>query len=138
MQAMRKRCKRKCWDPALNPVKQANAVRLFDGDTLSMKVSELLTLDELKAGQLSAIGVHVLRCMSAISLRLAEDGVGPEAVEACRKVNRLLPAALLEGRVSDELLSAAVQLHEYHQAQRDLADRISYAKAAAPYTRFRN
>ena len=135
---MRKRCKRKHWDPARNPVKQANAARLFDGDTLTMKVAELLTLDELKAGQLSAMGFHVLHCMSAISLRLAEDGVGPEAAQACHALNRLLPSALSDGHVSEALIRAAREVHEYHQAQRELCDPASYAKAAAPYTRLKN
>lgn len=135
---MRKRTRRKYWNPALNPVKQATAARLFDGDTVNMALAELLTIDELKAGQMTSNGLHVLRCMSSISLRLAEDGFGPEAAQACHALNRLLPTALSDGHVSEALIHAAREVHEYHQAQRELCDPASYAKAAAPYTRLKN
>ena len=132
---MRKRTQRKHWNTAYNPVKAAVFAHLYKGDVLAMEVQELFTVDELKAGKLTAQGVHVMQCMCAISRRLADEGVGPEVIDVCKEVTQRLEEAVKAKAPTPELVAAAGELYEYHKAQRELAGPTSYGIAAAPFCR---
>lgn len=130
---MRKRTRRKVWSTAHNPVRCAVFAHKYSGDAIAMEIQELLTMDELKAGRLNADGVRFLEAFSAISRRLAKSGVGPEVEAVCNEADTHLAAFRRSGEVTPAMLHAMLELHAWHVAQREGADKATYAAAAAPY-----
>lgn len=130
---MRKRTRRKVWNPAFNPIRAAVFAQAYKGDTMPMEVQELITLGELKEGKINDQALHVMHCMAAISKRLAEDGIGPEVLPVCDQAAERLAVASRTREVTEELVVNMQELYELHRAQREMAGPNLYGLAAAPF-----
>ena len=134
----RKRCIRKHYakvDPIALAISGATISSAADLDKLRMR--ELLAIDAFKNRKATPADFRDLCDLLNLCQTMAEMGIGPEALESCRKTQ----AALI--RAKDQLeetgsmgFSAtdyvtAKELYEYHDAQRLAVDRSTYERAIA-------
>ena len=142
---MRKATRRKIYD-RVNPILMA-----MQGAAMTDKES----LDKLRFGELSAIesiskGVgtlweyRLLADMLNICERMAENGIGPEALEACEAFNDELAGMAERYEKTQKMgftgrgLQLAREVFEYHDIQRQSITRAEYermVKKTADYIR---
>lgn len=106
-------------------------------DLDKLRMRELLAIDAFKNRKATPADFRDLCDLLNLCQTMAEMGIGPEALESCRKTQ----AALI--RAKDQLeetgsmgFSAtdyvmAKELYEYHDAQRLAVDRSTYERAIA-------
>ncbi|TFY97517.1 hypothetical protein [Ramlibacter rhizophilus] len=134
---MKKRTRRRAWNPLANPVRAA-VVAAQPPDLTTIKTANLMTLREVRAGRIDRHGIQVLEAIVGTSESLARVGVGTEALPVCAAARRALKAiAAARGKVGKLEVAAFEVLIEFYDAQVDAASQGEVARAVAPYVHLR-
>lgn len=133
---MRKSVRRKHWNPAHNPVRCAVFVakaRALPNDFMPMDTQVLLSLREFADGLVRDDSLILFEALSAVSADLAARGIGLEIVPLCERTNACVRQLRRSREMNDQALQTFTEFWQWHQAQRDLAGPLEYARAAAPH-----
>lgn len=133
---MRKRTKRKVYS-LLNPIAHAIAgAAITDSASLDkLRMRELSAIESFRIGKAEKEDWMALADLSNICETLCDMGIGPEALEPCRKAQEALSEAHRRhtetGRlgVTGPELEALRQVYEWHDLQRLSISRSAYEKA---------
>ena len=142
---MRKATKRKIYD-RVNPILMAmQGVAMTDKESLDkLRFGELSAIESITKGSGTLWEYRLLADMLNICERMAENGIGPEAIEACEAFNEELLGMAERYEKSHKMgftgrgLSLAREVFEYHDIQRQSITRAEYermVKKTADYIR---
>lgn len=132
---MRKQTKRKHWkliDPVRHAILGAGITQEFVLDKLRM--TELASLDAMTKGLGTVQDWQELTDMMNITEIMARSGVGPEALESCKRAQDALEQAALRYQstmrmgLSGDGINALRDVFEYHDLQRRSIARSEYEK----------
>ena len=89
---MRKKCRRKIWATNINPVAHAIAgAAITTSDVLSkIRMAEYSSLDTIIHGEGTTAHWWVLANLVNVAQCMAEEGIGPEVLPYCEKVQKSL------------------------------------------------
>jgi hypothetical protein len=142
---MRKRTKRKIWnriDPVAHAI--AGAAKIDEASLNIMRINELAAIDAMAHGQGTLTDYRLLADMLNVSERMAENNIGPEALDACRPFNDELAAMAQRYERTGKFgfagggLALAQDVYQYHDLQRQSITRAQYEnmiKKTADYLR---
>lgn len=132
----RKRCHRKHYalvNPIALAIEGAGVTAKADLDRL--RVLELSAIEAFAKGRATTADWRALADMMNVCETMASNGVGPEALEACQRLQEALGAAIerhqAHGRPAFDGpgLQAARDTFEYHDLQRQSISRSEYERA---------
>ena len=89
---MRKKCKRKIWSTAINPIAHAIAgAAITDRDSLNkLRTKEYAALDEFVHGRGTLDHWKTLTDLLNLSEMMAKQGIGVEVLDVCKKAQMAL------------------------------------------------
>lgn len=130
---MRKRCKRKVW-VKVDPIQHAiEGARVSDDKLLNgLRVRELAAIEAFRTGTAGLQEWADMTGVLNVCETMARSGIGPEALEACKKAEQALIDAGVRfeslGRMvlSGEGLQALRDLYAYHDLQRQSVSRAEF------------
>jgi hypothetical protein len=131
---MRKRCRRRVWSTDINPIAHAIAgACITDAGSLNeLRLNELKSLENMKAGTAGVQEWQILTDMMNISEMMGRNGIGPEVLDHCEIANEALHRAAKRYEatkkmgLSGEGLRALGDIMEYHDLQRTSVSRAKY------------
>lgn len=132
---MRKRTKRKIYaSEDTNPVLVAlMGASMVDKDSLDkLRFGELSAIESISKGQGTLWEYRLLADMLNICERMAENGIGPEALQACKAFNEELASMAERYEKTQKMgftgqgLRLAREVYEYHDIQRQSITRAQY------------
>lgn len=130
---MRKRCKRKVW-AKVDPIQHAiDGARVSDDKLLNeLRIRELAAIEAFRTGTAGLQDWCDLTGMLNICETMARSGIGPEALDACRKAEQALIDAGIRyektGRMvtTGQGLQALRDVYQYHDLQRQSVSRAEF------------
>lgn len=132
---MRKRTRRKIYaSEDTNPVLVAlMGVSMVDEESLNrLRFGELSAIDSISKGSGTVWEYRLLADMLNICERMAENGIGPEALSACEAFNEELASMAERYEKTQKMgftgqgLRLAREVYEYHDIQRQSITRAQY------------
>lgn len=138
---MRKRCRRKVY-ALVNPVEHAieGAAITPEERLAKVRLRELAAIQAFASGMATQQDWHDLCAMLNLAEVMARAGVGPEALDACARLQAELIASAERFRRTGRMgatgpgLQAMRDVYEYHDLQRQSVSRSQYEKAIATAT----
>jgi hypothetical protein len=120
---MRKRTKRKHFDPDAHPLRLAmiGPRPSTEGELMTLQMAELMSLARLKAGNAELCDVHGLRRRILIAVHLGRQGIGPEVLPLATAARRVVDTAAAEPLAAAgdaDGLAALRDLLDLHDQQR--------------------
>jgi len=131
---MRKKCKRKVWSTAINPIAHAIAgAAITDSTSLNkLRLGELSALDAMKRGMATVEDWRILTDMMNISEMMGKQGIGPEVLSWCEQAQESLLKAAQRFESTGAMgldgqgIKALTEVYEYHDLQRTSIARSVY------------
>lgn len=131
---MRKHCKRKVWNTAINPIQHAIDGAAITPDSLlnQLRARELAAIEAFRTGSATVQEWSDITGMLNICETMARNGIGPEALDACAKAEQELIAAgkryesTRRMATSGPGLQAFRDVYQYHDLQRQSVSRGEY------------
>lgn len=131
---MRKKCKRKVWSTAINPIAHAIAgAAITDSTSLNkLRLGELSALDAMKRGMATVEDWRILTDMMNISEMMGKQGIGPEVLPWCEQAQESLLKAAKRFESTGAMglngqgIKALTEVYEYHDLQRTSIARSVY------------
>lgn len=138
---MRKQCRRKVY-ALVNPVKHAiEGAAITPQDELArVRLRELAAVEAFARGMASRQDWYDLCALLNLTEVMAKAGIGPEALDACARLQAELVASAERFRRTGRMgvtgpgLRAMRDVYEYHDLQRQSVSRSEYEKAIATAT----
>lgn len=133
---MRKKCRRKVWN-LVNPIEHAmmGAAITQQGHLDHLRIRELGSIEAFRTGKATPDDWRSLADMLNITETLAASGVGPEALEPCKKANEALGNAHARHKAGKSLgftgpeLQSIRDAYDFHDLQRQSISRAQYEQA---------
>lgn len=133
---MRKRCKRKIWSTAINPVAHAIAGAAITSDDCIavLKEKEQKAIEKMRTGQADVYTWQELVDMNNICQTMARSGIGPEALPDCMMAEIELEHAAKRFQATGKMLLTGTGLRsinevmEWHNLQRTAISRSQYER----------
>lgn len=134
---MRKRTRRKIYaSEDTNPLLVAlMGASMVDKESLDkLRFGELSAIESISKGQGTLWEYRLLADMLNICERMAENGIGPEALQACEAFNEELASMAERYEKTKKMgftgqgLSLAREVYEYHDIQRQSITRAQYER----------
>lgn len=133
----RKKCRRKVWSTAINPLTHAimGAAITPPAELNKLRVKELNAVDAFAGSQATLHDFETACALVNLCEYMANNKVGPEALEACARAEAALrqAAANMEATGRMELdvdgVRAMRDVYEYHDLQRQSVSRSEYERA---------
>ena len=127
---MRKQCRRKVW-AKVNPIEHAiSGARVADGKLLDeLRIRELVAIEAFRTGTAGLQEWSDITGVLNICETMARSGIGPEALEACKKAEQALIDAGVRFQKTKRMvldgpgLQALRDLYAYHDLQRQSVSR---------------
>lgn len=129
---MRKATRRRIWDVKLNPVRVA-VIQAMACDLSGLDVQLLLTVTQIKSGEIDRHVHHVAVVMVKVCRALASAGVGPEALPACQRAAECLNSFEHGQVMAPADRQCLLDVFEWLQAQREAVGDAAFVHTAAPY-----
>lgn len=131
---MKKRCNRKIWSTAINPIAHAMAGASFvDEISLSkLRLGELGAIDALSKGLGTVQDWKTVADMMNIAETMGRHGIGPEVLPYCQEAQQGLQEAARRyektGKMglSGSAIQALREVYAYHDLQRTSIPRSKY------------
>lgn len=131
---MKKRCNRKIWSTAINPIAHAIAgAAIVDKDALNkLRLGELAALESMSKGTGEIQDWKTLVDMMNIAETMGKSGIGPEILPYCANAQQGLQEAARRfektGKMglSGPTIQALREVYEYHDLQRTSISRSTY------------
>ena len=123
------------WPRLANPVLAALRKPAVIGlSAVTMDLQAVQAVNGLREGRLTMFEGRVLEALVFITRKLAEQGIGPEALQCCERCQVLLTVLKAGRTLQPDQVQAFDDLIGWNQAQRD-ADTEAYVAAALPFIR---
>lgn len=131
---MRKKCRRKIWSTAINPIAHAMAgAAITDESSLNkLRLGELSALEAMRTGKGTLEDWRLLVDMLNITQTFIRYGIGPEAKADCDKAQTSLYNAAKRYEKTKRMgldgqgITALQNVHEWHDLQRTSVARSVY------------
>lgn len=131
---MRKRCRRRVWSTAIDPIAHAIAGACITdtGSLNELRKNELKALENMKTGTAGVQDWQILVDMMNISEMMGRNGIGPEVLDHCEIANEALHRAAKRYEATKRMgltgegLRALGDIMEYHDLQRTSVSRSKY------------
>ena len=131
---MRKRCNRKIWSTAINPIAHAMAgASIVDDVALGkLRLGELSSLESMAKGLGTVQDWKTLVDMMNIAETMGRNGIGPEVLPHCLEAQKGLQEAARRYEKTGKMgltgptIQALREVHQYHDAQRTSISRSKY------------
>ena len=133
---MKKQCKRKHWSTAINPIQHAIEGASLTPDSIldKLRARELAAVEAFRTGDATLQEWADLTSMLNLCETMAKGGIGPEALEACKRAEIALIEAGIRFQASRRMatngpgLQAFRDLYQLHDLQRQCVSRGEYEK----------
>lgn len=132
----RKQCKRKHWSTAINPIQHAIEGASLTPDSIldKLRARELAAVEAFRTGDATLQEWADLTSMLNLCETMAKGGIGPEALEACKRAENALIEAGKRFEttkrmvITGQSLQAFRDLYQFHDLQRQCVSRGEYEK----------
>lgn len=132
---MKKHCRRKHY-LLVNPIKHAidGAVVMQDEDLAELRVIELKAVEAFRNDLATIQEWHEINSLMNVSEMMASQGVGPEVLSTCGRVQEVLKEAQERFKRTGDMKVASNdvfwfrELYEYHDLQRKSVARSAYER----------
>lgn len=132
----KKRCKRRIWSTAINPIAHAIAgASIADSTSLDkLRLCELSAIDAMVTGKATIEDWRWLADVINIAETMARNGIGPEVLPYCQQAQESLLAAAKRYEQTKRMgldgigIKTVKELWEYHDLQRTSVARSEYEK----------
>ena len=127
---MRKQCKRKHWSTAINPIQHAIEGASLTPDSIldKLRARELAAVEAFRTGDATLQEWADLTSMLNLCETMAKGGIGPEALEACKRAETALIDAGKRFETTKRMVITGQSLQAFRDLQRQCVSRGEYEK----------